>query len=179
MPPAIPSFALTSQVCRILLKNFCLIEAQVAESIPILSGGLCYDESRAGSLGGADLSVLAASPCSSRSLAALDGSASRSERQARVFGKLSSHKGHTWIDPRLLIRMLLVGYCCGLRSERRLCEKMHLNLAYRWFCRLELSDRIPDHSIFFKNRHGRFRERDLLRHVFEMTIARCIGGGPG
>ena len=81
------------------------------------------------------------------------------------------------IDPGLLIRMLLVGYCLGIRSERRLCEEVHLNLAYRWFCRLDLNDRIPGHSTFSKNRHGRFRESDLLRQVFEMTLARCMEEG--
>jgi transposase len=88
-----------------------------------------------------------------------------------------SHTGRPSIDPELLLRMLLVGYCFGIRSERRLCEEVHLNLAYRWFCRLDLSDRIPDHSTFSKNRHGRFRESDLLRHVFEMTVARCMEEG--
>jgi IS5 family transposase len=73
--------------------------------------------------------------------------------------------------------MLLVGYCFGIRSERRLCEEVHLNLAYRWFCRLDLTDRIPDHSTFSKNRHGRFRESDLLRYVFETTVARCMEEG--
>ncbi len=86
-----------------------------------------------------------------------------------------SHTGRPSIDPELLIRMLLVGYCFGIRSERRLCEEVHLNFAYRWFCRLDLNDHIPDHSTFSKNRHGRFRASDLLRHVFETTVARCIG----
>lgn len=88
-----------------------------------------------------------------------------------------SHTGRPSVDPELLIRMLIVGYCFGIRSERRLCEEVHLNLAYRWFCRLDLNDRIPDHSTFSKNRHGRFRESDLLRQVFEMTVARCIEEG--
>ena len=73
--------------------------------------------------------------------------------------------------------MLLVGYCFGIRSERRLCEEVHLNLAYRWFCRLDLSDRVPDHSTFSKNRHGRFRDSELLRHLFETTVAPCIAEG--
>jgi transposase len=59
--------------------------------------------------------------------------------------------GRPSIDPELLIRMLLVGYCFGIRSERRLCEEVHLNLAYRWFCRLELDAEVPDHSTFSKN----------------------------
>ncbi|GGA08867.1 hypothetical protein GCM10011498_06040 [Amylibacter cionae] len=73
--------------------------------------------------------------------------------------------------------MLFVGYCSGIRSERRLCEEVHLNLAYRWFRRLDLSDCILEHSTFSNNRHGHFRESDLLRHVFEMTVARCMEKG--
>ncbi len=88
-----------------------------------------------------------------------------------------SHTGRPSVDPELLIRMLLVGYCFGIRSERRLCEEVHLNLAYRWFCRLDLNDHVPDHSTFSKNRHGRFRESELLRHLFETTVARCITEG--
>ena len=88
-----------------------------------------------------------------------------------------SHTGRPSIDPELLIRMLLIGYCFGIRSERRLCEEVHLNLAYRWFCRLELNDRIPAHSTFSKNRHGRFRESELQRHLLETTVARCIEEG--
>lgn len=88
-----------------------------------------------------------------------------------------SSTGRPSIDPELLVRMLLVGYCMGIRSERRLCEEVHLNLAYRWFCRLDLGDPVPDHSTFSKNRHGRFRESDLLRHLFESVVARCIAEG--
>ncbi len=88
-----------------------------------------------------------------------------------------SHTGRPSVDPELLIRMLLVGYCFGIRSERRLCEEVHLNLAYRWFCRLDLNNRVPDHSTFSKNRHGRFRESELLRNLFETTVARCIAEG--
>lgn len=71
--------------------------------------------------------------------------------------------GRPSIDPELMLRMLIVGYCFGIRSERRLCEEVHLNLAYRWFCRLGLEGDVPDHSTFSKNRHGRFRESDLFR----------------
>jgi len=76
-----------------------------------------------------------------------------------------------------MIRMLIVGYCFGIRSERRLCEEVHLNLAYRWFCRLGLEGDVPDHSTFSKNRHGRFRDSDLLRELFETTVRRCIDEG--
>ena len=76
-----------------------------------------------------------------------------------------------------MIRMLIVGYCFGIRSERRLCEEVHLNLGYRWFCRFGLDGALPDHSTFSKNRHGRFHESDLLRKVFETTVPRCMAEG--
>jgi transposase len=88
-----------------------------------------------------------------------------------------SHTGRPSVDPELMIRMLLVGYCFGIRSERRLCEEVHLNLAYRWFCRLGLEESVPEHSTFSKNRHGRFRDSDAFRHVFESVLERCISEG--
>src|SRR5215210_1998273 len=88
-----------------------------------------------------------------------------------------SETGRPSVDPELMIRMLIIGYCFGIRSERRLCDEVHLNLAYRWFCRLGLDGAVPDHSTFSKNRHGRFRDSDLLRALFETTVRRCMTEG--
>lgn len=88
-----------------------------------------------------------------------------------------SHTGRPSVDPELMIRMLIVGYSYGIRSERRLCEEVHLNLAYRWFCRLGLEDVVPDHSTFSKNRHGRFRESGAFRWVFDEVVRRCMSAG--
>jgi transposase len=85
--------------------------------------------------------------------------------------------GRPSIDPELMIRMLIIGYCFGIRSERPLCEEVHLNLAYRWFCRLGLDGEVPDHSTFCKNRYGRFRASDLLLRLFETVLRRCIREG--
>ena len=95
----------------------------------------------------------------------------------RFLAPYYSSTGRPSIDPELMIRMLIVGYCFGIRSERRLCDEVHLNLAYRWFCRRDLADPVPDHSTFSKNRHGRFRDSDLFRHLFEQVLARCIAEG--
>ena len=76
-----------------------------------------------------------------------------------------------------MIRMLIVGYCFAIRSERRLCEEVHLNLAYGLFCRLGLDGKVPDHSTFSLNRNGRFRDSNILRHVFEATVRRCMAEG--
>ena len=85
-----------------------------------------------------------------------------------------SHTGRPSIAPELMLRMLLIGYVYGIRSERRLCEEVQLNLAYRWFCRLSIEDKVPDHSTFSKTRHGRFRDSDALRFIFEQVVERCI-----
>ena len=88
-----------------------------------------------------------------------------------------SHTGRPSIDPVLMIRMLIVGYVFALRSERRLCSEVQVNLAYRWFCKLGIEDGIPDHSVFSRARHERFRQSDALRRVFEGVVAKCIAAG--
>ena len=88
-----------------------------------------------------------------------------------------SHTGCPSVDPELMIRMLLIGYCYSIRSDRRLCQEVEMNLAYRWFCRLGLEDRVPDHSTFSVNRHGRFRDSDILRQVFENVVRGCMDAG--
>ena len=85
--------------------------------------------------------------------------------------------GRPSIDPELMLRMLIVGYCYGIRFERRLCQEVELHLAYRWFCRLDLDDMVPDHSTFSVNRHGRFRDSDIFRHVFEAVVRACMDAG--
>ena len=85
--------------------------------------------------------------------------------------------GRPSIDPDLMLRMLIIGYCMGIRSERRLCDEVHLNLAYRWFCRLGLNGQVPDHSTFSRNRHGRFRESNILRRLFESVVELCLREG--
>ncbi len=88
-----------------------------------------------------------------------------------------SHTGRPSVDPELMIRMMLIGYCLGIRSDRLLCEEVKLNLAYRWFCKLSINDKVPDHSTFSKNRHGRFREAEAFRFVFEQVLKRCMDEG--
>src|SRR5499425_481101 len=88
-----------------------------------------------------------------------------------------SEIGRPSVDPELMIRMLIFGYCYGIRYERRLCEEVKLHLAYRWFCKLDLDDKVPHHSTFSINRLERFRESDILRHVFERVVAACMANG--
>jgi transposase len=104
--------------------------------------------------------------------AALDVSWLRGEMKPHY-----SHLGCPSVCPELMVRMLLVGYCYSIRSERRLCQEVKVNLAYRWFCGLGLEDKVPHHSTFSVNRHGRFRESDILRKVFEEVVCGCMKAG--
>src|SRR5271170_7144852 len=97
-----------------------------------------------------------------------------------VYGELSPHYpalGRPSIDPVLMIRMLILGYAFGLRSERLLCREVRVNLAYRWFCGLSIEDKIPDHSVFSRARNERFRDSDIFRQVFERVVEACISVG--
>src|SRR6266851_7845558 len=88
-----------------------------------------------------------------------------------------SRVGRPSIDPVLMIRMLIVGYVFAIRSERQLCREVQVNLAYRWFCDLDLEDAIPDHSAFSRARNERFRQSDLFRCIFERVVGSCIEVG--
>jgi transposase len=88
-----------------------------------------------------------------------------------------SEIGRPSVDPELMIRMLIIGYCYGIRSERRLCQEVELHLAYRWFCKLDLDDEVPHHSTLSTNRLGRFHESDLLRRIFERVVWAAMAMG--
>src|SRR5207247_3683397 len=96
------------------------------------------------------------------------------------FGAIWRHFIALPADPRLIPSCS--SGCCWLATATAFvpnggCAEVHLNLAYRWFCRLGLDGEVPDHSTFSKNRHGRFRDCDLLRKLFETVLQRCIAEG--
>lgn len=86
-------------------------------------------------------------------------------------------KGRPSVDPVCMVKMLLVGYLYGIRSERRLEEEVNLNIAYRWFCGFSLEEKIPDHSVFSQNRRRRFQDNDLFLNIFNSLIIQCIERG--
>lgn len=88
-----------------------------------------------------------------------------------------SNVGRKSIDPVTLIKMLLVGYLYGIKSERRLEEEISLNLAYGWFCEIDLMDRVPDHSTFSQNRRRRFQDDEIFREIFYGIVLQCIDKG--
>lgn len=85
-----------------------------------------------------------------------------------------SRIGRKSIDPVILIKMLLIGYLYGIKSERRLEEEVSLNLAYRWFCGIDFTQRAPDHSTFSQNRRRRFQDTSIFREIFNEIVFKCI-----
>src|SRR5215510_7718324 len=97
-----------------------------------------------------------------------------------VRGELASYYsplGRPSIDPLLMIRMLIVGYVYGIRSERLLCREVQVNLAYRWFCGLSIEDKNHDHSGYSRARNERLRDSAIFRRVFERVVEACIAAG--
>lgn len=90
---------------------------------------------------------------------------------------LYSHTGRPSVDPEVMMRMLLVGYLFGISSERRLCDEVQMHLGYRWFVGLSIEDKVPDHSTFSKNRHGRFKESGIYQEMFDAIVRQCIEQG--
>jgi transposase len=90
---------------------------------------------------------------------------------------LYSHTGGPSVDPDVMMRMLLLGYLFGISSERRLCDEVGMHMGYRWFVGLSLEEKIPDHSTFSKNRHGRFKESGIYQQMFDQIVEQCIEKG--
>ncbi|MEH3036074.1 MAG: IS1182 family transposase [Sphingomonas adhaesiva] len=158
-----------------LLKNaghaglhlrFTLIERSVA-----MMGQACR-----GGRGGATHRTIEAMLPTDHLLRRIDRCLDTSDLRQALAGHYST-RGRPSINPELLIRMTLIGRIYAITSERRLCEELRYNLAYRWFCCLAPEDKVPHHSTFSKNRHGRFRDADVFRVLFETTVRRCISEG--
>jgi len=74
--------------------------------------------------------------------------------------------GRPALDPVVLFKCLLLGYLFGIRSERQLMREVQVNVAYRWFLGLRLTDKVPDASTLSQNRRRRFAQSDRLYGAF-------------
>lgn len=85
--------------------------------------------------------------------------------------------GRPAIDPTLLFKMLLVGYLFGIRSERRLVDEVKVNVAYRWFLGLGLTDKVPDASVIWQNRRRRYKDTDVAQRIFDEIVYQAMDLG--
>ena len=82
--------------------------------------------------------------------------------------------GRPAIDPVLLFKMLMIGYLFGIRSERQLVKEVEVNVAYRWFLGLRLTDKVPNHSTFSQNRRRRFNDNKVYQDIFDEIVLLAV-----
>ncbi len=95
----------------------------------------------------------------------------------RVAHLYSADNGRPALDPVLLFKMLFVGYLFGIRSERQWMREIEVNVAYRWFLQLRLTDKVPDASTISQNRRRRFNDSDIYQEIFDEIVEQGIRAG--
>ena len=88
----------------------------------------------------------------------------------RFYASYAKAKGQPPYEPRLMLRILLYGYCVGVRSSRELEKACTDVVAFRWLA----AQQAPDYRSI-----GRFRERHLaaLANVFLQALELCRAAG--
>ncbi len=94
-----------------------------------------------------------------------------------VEGLYCPDNGRPALDPTLMFKALFVGYLFGIRSERQLVREIEVNVAYRWFLRLKLSDTVFDASTLSQNRRRRFNDTDVAQAIFDRIVEQAIAAG--
>ncbi|RLM16517.1 IS5 family transposase [Gibbsiella quercinecans] len=87
------------------------------------------------------------------------------------------NNGRPAIDPVRLIKMMLLGYLFGIPSERRLVKEIQVNVAYRWFLRMGLTEKVPDASTLSQNRIRRFNDSDVFQQIFDHIVEQALANG--
>lgn len=90
---------------------------------------------------------------------------------------LYSDRGRPAVDPVVLFKMLLISYLFGLRSERRVAQEIQVNVAYRWFLGLKITDPVPHHSTISQNRRRRFLAADVEWRLFVHVVKQAVESG--
>ncbi|MFD1607465.1 IS1182 family transposase [Oceanobacillus luteolus] len=86
----------------------------------------------------------------------------------------SRDNGRPSLDPLVLFKMMFIGYFYGIRSERQLEKEIQMNLAYRWFLGLKISDPVPHHSTISWNRRTRFKDTNIFQEIFDEIVLQAI-----
>lgn len=84
------------------------------------------------------------------------------------------NNGRPALDPTLMFKLLFIGYLYGVRSERQLIREAQVNVAYRWFLGLGLTDKLPDASTLSQNRRRRFNESDVYQQIFDEIVLQAM-----
>jgi transposase len=97
--------------------------------------------------------------------------------RAKVAHLYCANNGRPATDPVMLFKLLLLGYLFGIRSERQLIREVQVNVAYRWFLGLRLTDKVPDASTISQNRRRRFADSEIYQEIFDEIVLQAISRG--
>ena len=90
-----------------------------------------------------------------------------------VKDKYSHDTGRPSMDPVTLIKIPLIQYLYGIKSMRQTVKEIEVNVAYRWFLGLDMTDKVPHFSTFGKNYTRRFKDTDLFEQIFSHILEEC------
>ncbi|WP_459203838.1 IS1182 family transposase [Ralstonia pseudosolanacearum] len=97
--------------------------------------------------------------------------------RAKVAHLYCADNGRPALDPVVMFKLLFIGYLFGVRSERQLMREVQVNVAYRWFARFRLTDRVPDASTFSQNRRRRYTDTTVYQEIFDEIVRQAMGHG--
>lgn len=97
--------------------------------------------------------------------------------RAKVAHLYCADNGRPALDPVVMFKLLFIGYLFGVRSERQLMREVQVNVAYRWFARFRLTDKVPDASTFSQNRRRRFTDTTVYQEIFDAIVRQAMGHG--
>ncbi|PKR47505.1 IS1182 family transposase [Thalassospira marina] len=95
----------------------------------------------------------------------------------RVAGLYCADNGRPALDPVMMFKALFIGYLFGVRSERQLVREIEVNVAYRWFLHLKLTDKVFDASTLSQNRRRRYRDVSVAQDIFDTIVEQAIKHG--
>lgn len=84
--------------------------------------------------------------------------------------------GRPSVDPELALRMMLLGYLFNL-SDLKLCEEVQMHAGFRWFCRLEFHDPVPDRTTLVKLRRERWGKDGVFDDLMREVVRQCVAAG--
>ena len=97
--------------------------------------------------------------------------------RAKLAHLYCADNGRPALDPVVMFKLLFIGYLFGVRSERQLMREVQVNVAYRWFARFRLTDKVPDASTFSQNRRRRFTDTTVYQEIFDEIVRQAMGHG--
>lgn len=87
------------------------------------------------------------------------------------------NNGRYGIDPVVLFKLVFIQAIDGIKSMRKTCEKIRVDLEYRWFLGIPLGESTPNYSTFSQNYIRRFKDTKVFEDIFVNIVEQAITHG--